>query len=123
MKSLVATCCLLSAGLIEFSAVAVDPPAAVIERGKAATALILDHTGKPMGAAFCVDPSGVFVTNLLLVLDAKVDLVLRLGQKGEQKVPARIVYAAKDPWCSVLSVAGVKGLVALERRAAGPTGT
>src|SRR5437763_16262109 len=99
MKRLLASCCLLPAFFAGLPAgVAADPPAAVVERGKAATALIVGHNDKPVGAAFCVDPTGVFVTNLLLTLDENVDLALRPGPKGEARVRARVVYATKNPW-------------------------
>src|SRR5882724_6261744 len=125
MKSLLPTCCLLTVLLAGFPGVAAaDPPPAVIERGKAATALIIEPLNNwPTGAAFCVDPSGVFVTNLRLTLDHTVDMVVRPGQKDEQKVKARVVYNSKSPNCAVLIVDGVKGLVALEQRKAEPIET
>src|SRR4029079_13408969 len=93
-----------------------DPPAAVVERGKAATALIVDVDKRAIGAAVCIDSSGVFVTNLHLTVGATLDLLLSPGQKNERKVVAKIVFASKNPWCSVLLVDGVKDLVAVAPR-------
>jgi hypothetical protein len=110
---LVTSCCLFFA-MPRFCTA--DPPPAVIERGKAATALILDFNGRPMGVACCIDASGLFVTNLPLTPGAKIDLALLPGQEGERKVSAVIVQKDKNPLHAVLRVDGVKGLVALERR-------
>ncbi|HLK58587.1 MAG TPA: hypothetical protein VKU00_18600, partial [Chthonomonadaceae bacterium] len=57
----------------------------IVNRGKAATALVEVAGGKGYGSAFCIDPAGVFVTNQHVVaqVDKTVALVLNPGRKNQ----------------------------------------
>jgi S1-C subfamily serine protease len=65
----------------------------VAKIGKAATALVEVQAGKGSGSAFCVHPSGLYVTNDHVVRGASgaVTLVLNSGQKSQKVVKARVV--------------------------------
>ena len=72
-----------------------DVSAQVVDNGKAATALV--EAGDGSGSAFCIAPSGYFVTNEHVVSgETSVKLVLRPGEKGQRVVTARVVRADKD---------------------------
>jgi S1-C subfamily serine protease len=66
---------------------------AQIERGKAATALV--DLEEARGSAFCVNPTGIFVTNAHVVdsvaSDANVTRVIDPGLKSQRKVMASVV--------------------------------
>ena len=72
----------------------------VIEQGKKATALVEVKTaeGGATGSAFCVDKSGLFVTNAHVVDEAtggkaEVGLVLDVGLKTQRSVSAKVLRA------------------------------
>ena len=69
--------------------------AEIVARAKIATALVrISSGGKPIafGSAFCLDETGVFVTNAH-VADGKrdVDLVIEPGEKDEMVIPAKVL--------------------------------
>ncbi len=71
-------------------------PSAVIERAKRATALveITVNNEHGFGSAFCIDSSGLFVTNAHVAASKKgekIRLVLNPGEKTERIVQARIL--------------------------------
>jgi S1-C subfamily serine protease len=64
----------------------------VLRRGKKATALVEADTnrGKVSGSAFCIDRSGLFITNAHVVKGARdIRLVLEIGEPGQRVVQAR----------------------------------
>jgi hypothetical protein len=70
----------------------------MMERGKKATALVevAARNAGATGTAFCVDESGLFITNAHVIRQAvdgegQVRLVLGIGTKAQRAVPARIV--------------------------------
>jgi hypothetical protein len=106
---------------------AYDPESCVAEgsaellaRAKRATALVEIRTGETrgFGTAFCVDRSGLFVTNAHVVDDAAEDgsvkLVMNIGQKDQRVTRARVVRSNRDQDLSILKVDPNPVLVALE---------
>jgi S1-C subfamily serine protease len=69
--------------------------AAIIQSGKRATALVLNETLQGSGSAFCIHPSGVFVTNAHVVrgiaANGTVKIFLNCGEKDEREHTARIL--------------------------------
>ncbi len=63
--------------------------------GKAATAFVEIRALRSSGSAFCVHPSGLFVTNAHVVgrlpVGGTVHLVLNSGEKNQQVLPATVV--------------------------------
>ncbi len=82
---------LLPAGLFAFD------DAAIIHNGKRSTALILNEALQGSGSAFCIHPSGVFVTNAHVLrgipANGTVKLFLNCGEKDEKDYVARILRA------------------------------
>lgn len=68
---------------------------AVIERGKAATALVDLSSQEISATAFCIDKSGVFVTNHHVVVEAEegadVRLILNPASDSQQEVLASVI--------------------------------
>lgn len=64
-----------------------------VSRGKQATALVVAEARRVSGTAFCVDPSGYFVTNAHVAGKAGdiIKLVLLSGEEGETVVSGRVV--------------------------------
>jgi S1-C subfamily serine protease len=81
-----------------------------IERGKRATALVEIRDGttlKGYGSAFCIDPSGIFVTNAHVaeaVAAARLKLVLNPGEANQSSVSAQVLRADKAADLAVLQV-------------------
>jgi hypothetical protein len=91
------------------------PPLVHVARiGKAATALVEVKTarGQGNGSAFCIHPSGWFLTNAH-VAQGELTLVLSPGLKAEKSYPARVVRSDAEQDLALLRVEGVKGLPAL----------
>jgi S1-C subfamily serine protease len=113
-----------------------------VARGKAATALVEMNVGllRVEGSAFCIHPSGLFVTNEHVVQRAgtfgfnpgfrppgmvpnrplapprpqeSITIVLNPGQKGEHSYRARVVRSDKDADLALLRVEGTKDLPVL----------
>src|SRR4051812_6607354 len=78
--------------------------AAIAAKAKAATARL---DGRPAGTAFCVHPSGLFVTGAQAVRDLgdKIPLVLDSGLKTEAKYEARVLRLDRELGLVVLAVA------------------
>jgi hypothetical protein len=66
----------------------------VIERGKRATALVevITEKGQATGSAFCIDASGLFVTNAHVIAGSgtgeRIQLVLDIGKKSQRSLRA-----------------------------------
>jgi len=79
----------------------------VRRKGRTATALVESDTtrGKVSGSAFCIDRSGLFVTNAHVVKDAKdIHLILEIGAPTQRVVDAQVLR--KD---DVVDLALLKG--------------
>ncbi len=85
------------------------------KKGKAATAFV-DVPGRGSGTAFCVHPSGLFVTNEHVIRGAEkaeIVLVLNPSLPGERVLKAKVVRIDKDLDLALLRVEGVKDLPSL----------
>jgi hypothetical protein len=94
---------------------AADEPLSRVEIGKigkAATALVELSGRRGYGSAFCVHPSGLFLTNEH-VAQGDVSLILNPGLKTEKVCPAKVVRSDKGVDLALLRVEGVKDLPAL----------
>src|SRR5262249_31310079 len=88
----------------------------VARLGKAATAYV--HVklaaGTASGSAFCVHPSGLFVTNQHVIDGATaVTLVLNPGRKDQKVYAAEVRYADAEADLALLRAADATGLPAL----------
>jgi hypothetical protein len=92
--------------------------------GKAATALVEVKARNSSGSAFCIHPSGLFLTNTHVVQainfppnmrlpPADIRLVLNPGQKTEKAYTARVIRSDRDQDLALLRIEGVKDLPAL----------
>jgi hypothetical protein len=80
--------------------------------GKAASAFVLVKGAS--GSAFCVHPSGLFVTNQHVVEDNReVILVLNANQKEQRVVKARVVRADPEADLALIQAESVKDFPAL----------
>lgn len=93
---------------------------AVIQRGKAAVALIEAGPNK-VASAFCIDPLGIFVTNHHVVEDlgigASVKLIMQSSESDEWVLTAEVVLLNKTDDLAILkaySIPNDKKLIALE---------
>jgi WD40 repeat protein len=93
----------------------------VIERGKKATALVEVATdrGEATGSAFCIDKSGLFITNAHVVGRAaegkgQVRLVLDIGRKTQRSRRAKVLRADDALDLALLKVDADAGLTPLE---------
>ncbi|WP_406695291.1 serine protease [Singulisphaera sp. Ch08] len=74
----------------------------VIERGKRATALVEVFTdkGQATGSAFCIDKSGLFVTNAHVISGGgtgeRINLVLDIGRKSQRTLPAEPLWIDEE---------------------------
>ena len=85
------------------------------KKGKAATAFV-DVPGRGSGTAFCVHPSGLFVTNEHVVRGAEkaeIILVLNPSLPGERVLKAKVVRIDKDLDLALLRVENVQDLPSL----------
>jgi len=92
----------------------------VIERGRSATALVevVDEKGQATGSAFCIDPSGLFVTNAHVTggggAGARIQLVLDIGRRTQRSLRATPLWMNEEQDLALLKVQpGGRGLVAL----------
>jgi hypothetical protein len=86
--------------------------AQLARRAKAACALVEVKGRGGSGSAFCVHPSGLFVT-CAHVAAGDVTLVLNPGQKAEKACPATVIRMDREQDLALLRVEGVKDLPAL----------
>ena len=95
--------------------------AEVIQRGKKATALV-EVTAAAVsatGSAFCVDKSGLFITNAHVVelpggQEPNVRLVLEIGTPAQRSVEAKVLRHDDRLDLALLKVDGESGLVPLD---------
>jgi hypothetical protein len=70
----------------------------VIERGKRATALVevITDKGQAKGSAFCIDASGLFITNAHVIAGAgtgdRIQLVLDIGRRTQRSLRATALW-------------------------------
>ena len=93
----------------------------VIERGKKATALVEVATsqGGATGSAFCIDKSGLFITNAHVVRNASqaksaVHVVVDIGLKTQRSIVAKVLRADDGLDLALLKSDANSGLTALE---------
>jgi S1-C subfamily serine protease len=93
----------------------------VIERGKRATAFVqvVTSEGRATGSAFCIDRSGLFITNAHVVEGAadgqgQVWLVVDIGRKTQSKLRSRVLKADPAFDLALLQVDGGGDLTPLE---------
>src|SRR5262245_16695517 len=85
------------------------------KRGKAATVFV-EIAGRGSGSAFCVHPSGFFITNEHVVHgveNAEITLILNPTLKEQRVLKAKVVRADKDRDLVLLRVDGEQGLPTL----------
>jgi Trypsin-like peptidase domain len=88
--------------------------AEVAKLGKAATAFVEVKPINASGSAFCVHPSGLFITNHHVVADGKeFNLVLNAGQKDQRVLKAKVLRSDPKLDLALMSVEGEKDLPAL----------
>jgi hypothetical protein len=107
---------------------AADEPlsrAEISKIGKAATALVEVKARGASGSAFCLHPSGLFLTNAHVVQPfgmfppnvrvppVDITLVLNPGQRAERAYTAKVVRSDKELDLALLRIEGVKDLPAL----------
>ncbi len=82
----------------------------IVERGKAATALIEIEGSRHVAAATCVHESGVFITNCFVVdlvpQDGVLKLLLRTNTGDQQTIQAKVLRSNKDWDLAVLRATG-----------------
>ena len=84
------------------------------KRGKAATAFV-EVPGVSTGTAFCIHPSGLFITNEHVVHGAKDEVILVLNPSldGQRVLKAKVVRTDKVLDLALLRVEGEKDLPSL----------
>lgn len=87
----------------------------VIQRGKKATALVLDKEGRGVGTAFCIDAKGYFVTNSHVVKDGDqgFSLILQSGEDSAQKLKATVVRRSRESDLALLLATDSQDLIPL----------
>lgn len=92
----------------------------IIRRGTEATALVLRDRTNIVVAAFCVHPSGLFVSHERVLQyggDGKLILVLNAGLPGQRVFPARVIHSKRTEkgmfGLAVIQAEGVRDLPAL----------
>ncbi|MCW3098800.1 MAG: mucD 8 [Chthonomonadaceae bacterium] len=89
-----------------------DIPPEVVVRAKQATALaeVDEKDGVAEGSAFCIDATGLFVTNAHVVesleIGGKLTLMLRSGEKDQTKVAVHVVAVDKEADLAILQSDG-----------------
>jgi hypothetical protein len=83
-------------------------PPEIIQNAKQATALVEvdDGDGGSEGSAFCIDATGLFVTNAHVVapleVDGKLTLILRSGEKDQRTIAAHVLALDKSADLAIL---------------------
>ena len=89
----------------------------VVQRGKAATALVELDKGKQTASAVCVHSSGIFITNHHVVEDVgkggDIKLVLHPNEESQRELKAKVVRLDKPLDLAVLQVEEGKDFAAL----------
>src|SRR6516164_5789757 len=93
----------------------------VIERGKRATAFVqvVTSEGPSSGSGFCIDPSGLFITNAHVVDRAaegrgQVWLVVDIGRKTQRRLRSKVLKTDSAYDLALLQVDGGGDLTRLE---------
>src|SRR6266545_3840674 len=113
-------CASLLAGMVAFALPAAGradklTKVEIGKRGKAATAFV-EVPGRGTGTAFCVHPSGLFVTNEHVVRgaeSAEITLVLNPSLDSQKVLRAKVIRTDKDSDLALLRVDGAKDLPSL----------
>ena len=117
MKRAIAILCLVGCQASLLSAqVPSTGPADMVSRGKTATALV-DGGRAGSGTAFCIHPSGLFLTNAHVVdglAAADIKIVLTPGEAGEKQLPATVIRKNAEVDLALLKVVSDKPLPCLE---------
>lgn len=90
------------------------PKVEIAKRGKAATGFLL--SGRSSGTAFCVNPSGLFLTNSGVVQSAggqPLRLILNPGLKNQQLLSAKVIRTDHSLGLALLKVESREKLPAL----------
>ncbi|MCG3124535.1 MAG: hypothetical protein GIKADHBN_03003 [Phycisphaerales bacterium] len=104
--------CVMAVGPV---AAAQPESARIVERGKAATAIVVVNDGERFGSAFCVHPSGIFITNRHVVAGARVlKLVLNPGTKDARDLIPRTVNIDGGTDVAVISIRDAQDLPTLD---------
>jgi hypothetical protein len=103
----------------ELGAARIEPE--VVERGKKATALVevSGIQGETWGSAFCVEKSGLFITNAHVVTGAdgkvgRIRLVVDCGLATQRILPAKVLRHDDEIDLALLQVNADSGLIPLE---------
>lgn len=83
--------------------------AAQVARGKRATALVEISDTKASGTAFCIDATGLFLTNHHVIEDASpatLRIVLHSGEANQKIYRARIIKADEESDLALLKIEG-----------------
>jgi hypothetical protein len=87
----------------------------IVKAGKAATALVLNQFRQAQGTAFCIHPSGIFLTNEHVIRQQpNLSLVLNAGTNKVKILPATVLRSDKGLDLALVRVKGQKGLPALD---------
>jgi hypothetical protein len=78
--------------------------------GKAATALVEVKTRSAYGSAFCIHPSGLFITNEHVAGQGNLTVILNPGSKDEKVCKAKLIRADKELDLALLRVEEVNDL-------------
>ncbi len=91
------------------------PQPAALNNGKAATALVvLDDGWEGYATAFCVDPSGLFVTTSRVAeASGSIVLILNIGEETERQLDAQVVHEDRSKLLALLQVKGGTNLPTL----------
>jgi S1-C subfamily serine protease len=107
--------------LIDSAPVRAQHKPEVIERGKKATALVEVTTteGAATGSAFCIDKSGLFITNAHVIRNSSqakgaVHVVVDIGLKTQRSIVAKVLRADDGLDLALLKTDANSGLTALE---------
>ncbi|HEY7425986.1 MAG TPA: serine protease, partial [Gemmataceae bacterium] len=91
-----------------------SPRAKILRSGKAATAFVRAKTSGRQGSAFCIHPTGVFLTNEHVVgQESTFSLFLNGGTKNVKTLTAKVLRVDKTLDLALLKVEGEKDLPAL----------
>ncbi len=82
-------------------------PLPVISKTKSATVLL--ETNEAMGTAFCIDPSGIFVSNDHVLgsdFDGRLSLIVHSGEGRQKKLRASVLFRDGQSDLAIITVEG-----------------